>query len=180
MAGPWSPDPSRPCASTSATSRSTATILHAGFSRNVFLRLSLLRFRLSVKPRPSSRASSRPRQRSRRMGSASSAAGAGGGVDWTVPRRLLKSVRTKTTRYAYRAVFQGSILHNGNGGKDVCKFCGDSGTTLRHLMYEVPFLPWWHADRGTFWRRSAGSQRTACGFGVCFPLNTSQSLPWGT
>ncbi|CAE7425660.1 unnamed protein product [Symbiodinium natans] len=58
-------------------------------------------------------------QRSRRMGSASSAAGAGGGVDWTVPRRLLKSVRTKTTRYAYRAVFQGSILHNGNGGKAI-------------------------------------------------------------
>ena len=80
-------------------------------------------------------------QRSRRMGSASSAAGAGGGVDWTVPRRLLKSVRTKTTRYAYRAVFQGSILHNGNGGKDVCKFCGDSGTTLRHLMYECPSFP---------------------------------------
>ncbi|CAE7264437.1 unnamed protein product [Symbiodinium natans] len=47
-------------------------------------------------------------QRSRRIGSASSAAGAAGGVDWTVPRRLLKSVRTKTTRYAYRAVFQGS------------------------------------------------------------------------
>ena len=80
-------------------------------------------------------------QRSRRMGSASSAAGAGGGVDWTVPRRLLKSVRAKTTRYAYRAVFQGSILHNGNGGKDVCKFCGDSGTTLRHLMYECPSFP---------------------------------------
>ncbi|CAE7233951.1 unnamed protein product [Symbiodinium natans] len=80
-------------------------------------------------------------QRSRRMGSASSAAGAGGGVDWTVPRRLLKSVRTKTTRYAYRAVFQGSILHNGNGGKDVCKFCGDSGATLRHLMYECPSFP---------------------------------------
>ena len=80
-------------------------------------------------------------QRSRRIGSTSSAAGAAGGVDWTVPRRLLKSVRAKTTRYAYRAVFQGSILHNGNGGKDVCKFCGDPGATLRHLMYECPSFP---------------------------------------
>ena len=99
-------------------------------------------------------------QRSRRMGSA----GAGGGVDWTVPRRLLKSVRTKTTRYAYRAVFQVVIPEPP---------CATSCMSALPSLVACGY-------RGTFWRRSAVSLRTACGFGVCFPLNTSQSLPRGT
>ncbi|CAE7231234.1 unnamed protein product [Symbiodinium sp. CCMP2592] len=58
-----------------------------------------------------------------RIGAVSTAAGAALGIDWTVPRRLLASSRTKPWRHGLRAVFQGALLHSGNGGKERCKFC---------------------------------------------------------
>ena len=74
--------------------------------------------------------------RAAKMGSVTTADGAADGVDWTIPRRLLKSSRTKKTRHAYRAVWQGQVLHNGNGGVAICK-CG-AERTLQHVMYECP------------------------------------------
>ena len=45
-------------------------------------------------------------------------------MEWTgIPRRLLRSPRTKKLRHAYRAVWQGQVLHSGNGGAAICK-CG--------------------------------------------------------
>ena len=57
-------------------------------------------------------------------------------MDWTIPRRLLRSPRTKKLRHAYRAVWQGQVLHHGNGGAAFCK-CGEP-RTLQHVMYECP------------------------------------------
>ncbi|CAE7835037.1 unnamed protein product [Symbiodinium sp. CCMP2592] len=67
-----------------------------------------------------------------RIGAVSTAAGAALGIDWTVPRRLLASSRTKPWRHGLRAVFQGALLHSGNGGKERCKFCG-APNTLHHV-----------------------------------------------
>ncbi|CAE7311654.1 unnamed protein product [Symbiodinium sp. CCMP2592] len=75
-----------------------------------------------------------------RIGAISTAAGAATGIDWTVPRRLLASPRTKSWRHGLRAVFQGALLHSGNGGKDQCKFCG-APNTLHHLLYECEKVP---------------------------------------
>ncbi|CAE7387603.1 unnamed protein product [Symbiodinium sp. CCMP2592] len=75
-----------------------------------------------------------------RIGAVSTAAGAATGIDWTVPRRLLASPRTKSWRHGLRAVFQGALLHSGNGGKDRCKFCGEPNT-LHHLLYECEKVP---------------------------------------
>ncbi|CAE7748672.1 ZCCHC13 [Symbiodinium sp. CCMP2592] len=71
-----------------------------------------------------------------RIGAVSTAAGAAP----TVPRRLLASSRTKPWRHGLRAVFQGTLLHSGNGGKDRCKFCGEPNT-LHHLLYECEKVP---------------------------------------
>ncbi|CAE7826127.1 unnamed protein product [Symbiodinium sp. CCMP2592] len=75
-----------------------------------------------------------------RIGTVSTAAGAALGIDWTVPRRLLASPRTKPWRHGLRAVFQGALLHSGNGGKERCKFCGGPNT-LHHLLYECENIP---------------------------------------
>ncbi|CAE7234573.1 unnamed protein product [Symbiodinium sp. CCMP2592] len=75
-----------------------------------------------------------------RIGAVSTAAGAALGIDWTVPRRLLASSRTKPWRHGLRAVFQGALLHSGNGGKERCKFCGEPNT-LHHLLYECEKVP---------------------------------------
>ena len=72
--------------------------------------------------------------RADRIGNVATAAG--DGVDWTIPRRLLRSPRTKKLRHAYRAVWQGQVLHNGNGGAAICK-CG-APRTLQHVMCECP------------------------------------------
>ena len=61
--------------------------------------------------------------RAGRIGNVATAEGAGDGADWMIPRRLLRSPRTKKLRHAYRAVWQGQVLHNGNGGAAICK-CG--------------------------------------------------------
>ena len=74
--------------------------------------------------------------RAAKLGSVTTAEGAAEGVDWTIPRRLLKSTRTKKKRHAYRAVWQGQVLHCGNGGVAVCK-CGKE-RTLQHIMYDCP------------------------------------------
>ena len=73
-----------------------------------------------------------------KLGSVTTAEGAAEGVDWTIPRRLLKSTRTKKNRHAYRAVWQGQVLHCGNGGVAVCK-CGKE-RTLQHIMYDCPLV----------------------------------------
>ena len=69
-----------------------------------------------------------------KLGSVATAEGASEGVDWTIPRRLLKSPRTKKRRRAYRAVWQGQVLRSGNGGVTICK-CG-AERTLLHVLYE--------------------------------------------
>ena len=74
--------------------------------------------------------------RAGRIGDVATADGAGEGVDWTIPRRLLRSPRTKQRRHAYRAVWQGQVLHSGNGGAAFCK-CG-APSTLQHVMYDCP------------------------------------------
>ena len=74
--------------------------------------------------------------RAAKLGSVTTAEGAAEGVDWTIPRRLLKSPRTRNKRHACRAVWQGQVLHCGNGGLALCK-CGEA-RTLQHVMYDCP------------------------------------------
>ena len=77
------------------------------------------------------------RTRDYMAGGVSTAEGASGGCDWTVRRRLLRSKHTFGKRHLYRTVWQGSVLHKGNGGLEVCPHCGQDNT-LEHIFYECP------------------------------------------
>ena len=90
--------------------------------------------------------------RAAKLGAVTTAEGAAEGVDWTIPRRLLRSPRTKKNRHAYRAVWQGQVLHKDNGGQATCR-CG-AARTLQHIMYECPLAkPYKLSPAATAFRR---------------------------
>ena len=78
-------------------------------------------------------------ERAARFGAVPTANGAQEGVDWTVHRRLLKSAKTPSPKWAFHAVWQGRILHSGNGGCPLCA-CG-AENTLHHVYYDCPLSP---------------------------------------
>ena len=78
-------------------------------------------------------------ERAARFGAVHTAKGAQEGVDWSVHRKLLKVSKLPSPKWAFHAVWQGRILHAGNGGLSRCA-CG-AENSLTHVYYECPLSP---------------------------------------
>ena len=78
-------------------------------------------------------------ERAARFGAVNTAKGAQEGVDWSVHRKLLKVSKLPSPKWAFHAVWQGRILHAGNGGLSRCA-CG-AENSLTHVYYECPLSP---------------------------------------
>ena len=78
-------------------------------------------------------------ERAARFGAVQTANGAQEGVDWSVHRKLLKVAKTPSPKWAFHAVWQGRVLHSGNGGCPLCT-CG-AENSLHHVYYECPLSP---------------------------------------
>ena len=74
------------------------------------------------------------------------AAGTAGGIDWTVPRRMLKeSVKHPLQHSGLRMLFQGAVRRANHGGDDVCPRCGQTNT-LSHVLHDC--IRWAEVDIG--------------------------------
>ena len=75
-----------------------------------------------------------------------SAAGTDEGIDWTVPRKMLKeSVKHPFQHAGLRMLFQGAIRRANSGGDVVCSRCGQTNT-LRHVLHDC--IRWAEVDIG--------------------------------
>ena len=73
-------------------------------------------------------------------------AGTAGGIDWTVPRRMLQeSVKHPLQHSGLRMLFQGAVRCANHGGDDVCPRCGQDNT-LRHVLHDC--IRWAEVDIG--------------------------------
>ena len=69
-----------------------------------------------------------------------------GGIDWTVPRRMLKeSVKHPLQHSGLRMLFQGAVRHANHGGDEVCPRCGQTNT-LSHVLHDC--IRWAEVDIG--------------------------------
>ena len=74
------------------------------------------------------------------------ASGTAGGIDWTVPRRMLKeSVKHPLQHSGLRMLFQGAVRHANHGGDEVCPRCGQANT-LSHVLHDC--IRWAEVDIG--------------------------------
>ena len=117
-------------------------------------------------------------ERAARFGAVPTANGAQEGVDWTVHRRLLKSAKTPSPKWAFHAVWQGRVLHSGNGGCPLCA-CG-AENSLHHVYYDCPLSP--GKLSLTLRGSNADTRIPASGCGVWFPNpgppHPSLRRPW--
>ena len=75
-----------------------------------------------------------------------SAAGTAEGIDWTVPRKMLKESAKHPFQHAgLRMLFQGAIRRANSGGDMVCSRCGQTNT-LRHVLHDC--IRWAEVDIG--------------------------------
>ena len=66
--------------------------------------------------------------------------GAAGGIDWTVPRRLLRTQAKRPNHLtSLRAVWQGAFFTSTKGAKRLCPLC-KKVAGLRHVLLECQ---WW-------------------------------------
>ena len=66
--------------------------------------------------------------------------GAAGGIDWTVPRRLLRTQAKRPNHLTgLRAVWQGAFFTSTKGAKRLCPLC-KKAAGLRHVLLECQ---WW-------------------------------------
>ena len=81
-----------------------------------------------------------------RINSQEDADGTAGGIDWTVPRRMLReSIKHPLQHSGLRMLFQGAIRRANHGGDDVCARCGQANT-LRHVLHDC--IRWAEVDIG--------------------------------
>ena len=74
------------------------------------------------------------------------AAGTAAGIDWTVPRKMLReSIKHPFQHAGLRMLFQGAIRRANNGGDMFCSRCGQNNT-LRHVLHEC--IRWAEVDIG--------------------------------
>ena len=74
------------------------------------------------------------------------ATGTAEGIDWTVPRKMLKETIKHPFQHAgLRMLFQGAIRRANNGGDMFCARCGQNNT-LRHVLHDC--IRWAEVDIG--------------------------------
>ena len=74
------------------------------------------------------------------------AAGTAEGIDWTVPRKMLReSIKHPFQHAGLRMLFQGAIRRANNGGDMYCSRCGQNNT-LRHVLHDC--IRWAEVDIG--------------------------------
>ena len=71
-----------------------------------------------------------------RVANQESAAGVEQGIDWTIPRKLLKQAAKRPLVAGLRMLCQGAIRRAGHGG-DLCPRCY-AENTLRHVLRDCP------------------------------------------
>ena len=75
-----------------------------------------------------------------------SADGTQDGIDWTVPRKLLKeSAKKPLVQSGLRMLFQGAIRRANHGGEAFCHRCG-MANTLQHVLHDC--IRWAEVDIG--------------------------------
>ena len=74
------------------------------------------------------------------------AAGTAAGIDWTVPRKMLRESSKHPLQHAgLRMLFQGAFRRANNGGDMFCSRCGQNNT-LRHVLHDC--IRWAEVDIG--------------------------------
>ena len=86
------------------------------------------------------------RDRWQRIGGHEGAKGAEQGIDWTVPRRMLKeSIKKPHYHAGLRMLFQGAIRRADSGGDMICPKCGQHNS-LQHVLHDC--IRWATVDLG--------------------------------
>ena len=73
-----------------------------------------------------------------RMASLPGGLGVEQGIDWTVPRKLLRRSRTRHQAAAFQTVWQGATVHDRRGGTPTCSLCSQPAT-LEHVLYSCAY-----------------------------------------
>ena len=81
-----------------------------------------------------------------RINSQDNADGTAEGIDWTVPRKMLRETIKKPLQHSgLRMLFQGAIRRANHGGDMYCSRCGQSNT-FRHVLHDC--IRWAEVDIG--------------------------------